>query len=141
MINRGIKLHTENRELPSENEIQDMVDLRNRSIDWEVPPIDQLLERCTKLLSRVKLTIFGHELDINLFKADEYIGKVTIQIQFEDKWRGRRWIVTDSMSDDEIIKTCYAAFEASVKHEIMKGFTIDDKILFDPNKNFEELIK
>ena len=44
------------------------------------------------------------------------------------------------MTDDEIIKTCYAAFDACVKHEIMEGFKVDGKMLFNPHINFEALL-
>jgi hypothetical protein len=45
------------------------------------------------------------------------------------------------MSSDEIIKTCYVCFEQAVKHEVMECFKVDNKILFNPHINFEELLK
>lgn len=44
------------------------------------------------------------------------------------------------MTDDEIVKTAWCAFEAAVKHEIMEGFKVDGKILFNPHLNFEALL-
>lgn len=52
---------------------------------------------------------------------------------------GARW--TCLSTDDEIVKTVYAAFELTVKHEIMEGFKVDGTELFNPHLNFEELIK
>ena len=56
-------------------------------------------------------------------------------------WYGRKWYLSDHMTDDEIVKTAYAAFEAAVKHEIMEGFTVDGITLFNPHVNFEEILK
>lgn len=69
----------------------------------------------------------------------EYYAKCT-KTGEEDSWRGRKWYLSEHMTDDEIIKTCYCAFEAAVKHEIMEGFKVDGKILFNPHINFEELL-
>lgn len=44
------------------------------------------------------------------------------------------------MTDDEVVKTAYCAFEAAVKHEVMEGFKVDGKILFNPHMNFEALL-
>jgi hypothetical protein len=44
------------------------------------------------------------------------------------------------MTDDEVVKTAYVAFEAAVKHEILEGFKVDGKILFNPHVNFEALL-
>jgi hypothetical protein len=77
-------------------------------------------------------------------------GRVYIQLRYsagctkdghDDTWKGRKWYLSEYMTDDEIIKTCYVAFEAAVKHEIMEGFKVDGKILFNPHINFEELLK
>lgn len=57
------------------------------------------------------------------------------------KWTGRKFYLSEHCIPDEIVKTCYLACKLAVEHEIMEGFTVDDKILFNPHVNFEELLK
>lgn len=45
------------------------------------------------------------------------------------------------MTDDEIIKTAYLAFKIAVEHEIMEGFRVDGKILFNPHASYDALLK
>jgi hypothetical protein len=115
------------------------------------------IDRVKELLTRVSMTC----LDKDFFLIVEYDRKyevkdfmfmyprVYIQIEYSasctktekiDTWKGRKWYLSEHMTDDEIIKTTYAAFEACVKHEIMEGFKIDGKILFNPHIDFEELL-
>jgi hypothetical protein len=56
-------------------------------------------------------------------------------------WTGRKWYLSEYMTDDEIIKTCYVACEAVVKHEIMEGFKVDNIILFNPHVSYEKLLE
>lgn len=125
-----------------------------------------MLKRVQQLLSRVKLKCLDKEFNILIKYDDKYTteehgfpftcinytefnGRVYIQLEYnsscnkdtnQDYWKGRKWYLSEYMTDDEIIKTCYAAFEACVKHEIMEGFEVDGKMLFNPHINFEELL-
>lgn len=114
-----------------------------------------MLKRVQQLLSRVKLKCLEKEFNILIKYDDKYTnitmndGRVYIQLEYNstcnkdgdnDYWKGRKWYLSEHMTDDEIIKTCYAAFEACVKHEIMEGFKVDGKMLFNPHINFEALL-
>jgi len=109
------------------------------------------LKHTSSLLLRIDAEIFGNKMDIVL-RSDAKVkyGRFFIQIQYTDickktgekkVWHGRKWYLSDHMTDDEIVKTAYAAFEAAVKHEILEGFTVDGKPLFNPHIDFEELLK
>lgn len=121
-----------------------------------------MLERVQQLLSRVQLKCLEKTFNI-LIKYDDkytikdgffdgpifYNGRVYIQLEYNsscnkdgqnDYWKGRKWYLSEHMTDDEIIKTCYAAFEACIKHETMEGFKVDGKMLFNPHINFEALL-
>lgn len=119
------------------------------------------LERVKNLLSRVKCKCLEKEFKF-IVKYDKKAiypfivsgtgrePRIYIQLEYtsvcnkggdETNWKGRKWYLSEYMTDDEIIKTAYAAFEACIKHEIMEGFTVDNKILFNPHVNFEELLK
>lgn len=118
-----------------------------------------MFSRVTTLLSRVNLTCLEKKFNILVKYDDKFtyidnttgdkVGRIYIQLEYNsacnkgeenDYWKGRKWYLSEHMTDDEIIKTCYVAFEACVKHEIMEGFKVDGKILFNPHINFEELL-
>jgi hypothetical protein len=76
-------------------------------------------------------------------------GRIFLQILYEAPcsktqedqiWRGRKFYLSDYMTEDEIIKSVYLAFKLAVEHEIMEGFTVDGKILFNPHVNYESLL-
>lgn len=75
--------------------------------------------------------------------------RVYIQLKYEsectrtgeiDEWKGRKWYLSQYMTDDEIVKTCYAAFKAAVEHEIMEGFKFDGTIVFNPHVSYAALM-
>lgn len=55
-------------------------------------------------------------------------------------FRGRKWYLSDHMLEDEIVKTAYAAFKATIEHEIMEGFRYDGKRVFNPHADFRGLM-
>lgn len=96
------------------------------------------------LLKDIRCACLGVEFEIEY--QDNYIRIVyTPPVDSDDwqigNWKGRKWLISPDMSDDQIVKTVYAAFEQAVKHEIMKGFTIKGVTLFNPNVDFRELLK
>lgn len=113
------------------------------------------------LLSRVTLRCLEKDFTININKDERYWKPISrmgngekesrtyIQISYEsmcnkthtvDTWKGRKFYLSEYMTQDEVIKTAYAAFEAAIKHEVMEGFKVDGIILFNPHINFEELL-
>lgn len=124
--------------------------------------MNNFIKYVSSLLSRVECKCFGVEFtvlvehdkihnpkNIMLFGANVE-PRVYIQIQYEapcsktkkqEKWKGRKWYLSEFMTDDEIIKTCYAAFDAAIKHEIMEGFKVDGIVLFNPHVNYETLLQ
>ena len=108
--------------------------------------------RVILLKHRCSLSCLGVDFDIRVEPDCKNIesGRIFIQIVYDavcsktgkvETWHGRKWYLSEYMTDDEIIKTIYAAFEAAIKHEILEGFKVDGKILFNPHVNFEELLK
>jgi len=104
-----------------------------------------LTQRCTLSCLGV---MFGIRVENDLINTQT--GRVFIQIQYDsvctksgsiESWNGRKYYLSEYMTDDEIIKTIYVAFESAVKHELMEGFKVDNIILFNPHINFEELLK
>jgi hypothetical protein len=119
----------------------------------------EMMNRAVALLKRVTLVILDKTMTIRIFwdmKTPWVEGgpepRVYLQIVYKafdtktndgvyKEWRGRKWQLSEHMTDDEIIKTAYAAFEAAVKHEAMEGFKVDGITLFNPHVDFEELLK
>ena len=104
-----------------------------------------------ELLKRVKMTLFDKEFTIRCEVDNKFdAGRIFLQVVYnskcnksgvEQEWHGRKFYLSDYMTNDEIIKTSYVAFESAVKHEIMEGFTVDGIVLFNPHVSFEELLK
>jgi hypothetical protein len=55
-------------------------------------------------------------------------------------WTGRKFYLSDHMTVDEIIKTCFVAFKTAVEHEVMESFKVEGKTLFNPHVNYKELL-
>lgn len=112
-----------------------------------------MIDRVAKITNRISMSCFGFDFSIrvdydNEFRVDGK-GRVFLQVSYFapctktkelKQWHGRKWYLSQYMTDDEIVKTAYVAFESCVKHEVMEGFKVDDKILFNPHLNFEELL-
>lgn len=109
------------------------------------------LQQVKDLLSRVEMNLLGHQFYLRVDHDQKNPGgRVFLQVYYEaictrtgkeEQWSGRKFYLSEHMLPDEVIKTAWVAFEAAVKHEVMEGFTVDDKILFNPHVNFEELLK
>lgn len=108
------------------------------------------VQRATELLARVSLKVFGVKFKIKASQDLRGGNRVFLQVSYEapctntgelQEWKGRKYYLSEFMTDDEIIKTGYVAFEQAVKHEVMEGFKVDGIILFNPHINFEELLK
>jgi hypothetical protein len=103
-----------------------------------------------KIIGHIRCEIFGKEIKIAVLLDKKYGKRTYIQAFYWDQckdtkemkeWRGVKFYISDHMIEDEIVKRCYAAFEAAVKHEVMEGFTFDNIVVFNPHVNFRELIK
>lgn len=110
------------------------------------------LKKITALVERVgTIDFLNTKFDI-IVAFDKKIpnGRIYVQISYLaictktkklQKWNGRKYYLSDYMTDDEVIKTCYFAFETAIKHEVMEAFKVDGITLFNPHLNFEELLK
>lgn len=113
------------------------------------------LQKVRELLSHVSLSIFGQNLFIRADEdkkhEDPKNGKrVFIQVFYHapctknnsiEEWKGGKYYLSEYMTEDEIIKKAWVAFEAAVKHELMEGFKFDNIVVFNPHVNFRELLK
>lgn len=118
-----------------------------------------MMVRVRLLLKRMTLNILGTKMNIRAFwdmkarwEEDGPEPRIFLQIEYSafdtknntgiyEHWKGRKWYLSEHMTNDEIVKTAYAAFEAAVTHEVMEGFKMDGVTVFNPHLDFEELIK
>lgn len=109
------------------------------------------LQRIKELVDRLSARCLGTVFNITV-NADQIYnnGRYYIQCYYfapctntgeKQLWKGRKWYLSEFMTDDEIVKTAWCAFEAAVKHEMMEGFKVDGKILFNPHVSFEALLE
>lgn len=109
------------------------------------------LQNVKNLTSKITISILNTNFHIRVERdnKDEKNGRIFIQIIYNapctktgvpQEWHGRKWYLSDYMTDDEVIKTCFSAFKATVEHEIMEGFKVNGIILFNPHINYEELL-
>ena len=108
-----------------------------------------MLERVQKIIDRITLECIGIEFQLNAFEDKKGCGRIYLQVSYvspcthsgkHEIWKSGKHYLSEHMTDDEIVKKSYVAFEQCVKHEIMEGFKVDGKILFNPHVNFEELL-
>lgn len=111
-----------------------------------------MLERVEKILERISMKLF--DIEFNIFAQHDKIhgenGRIFLQIEYHAKctnsgkkevWKSGKHYLSEFMTDDEIVKKAYVAFEQAVKHEVMESFKVDNIILFNPHVDFEELLK
>lgn len=115
---------------------------------------NKFFERVKALLMNIKFTLFDN--DVYLRPAlDEMYGeglnrRVYMQVYYYAKnpkdgkiaiQQGTRHYLEDNMLDDEIIKKAYSAFEKAIEYEVMRAFTYNNVIVFNPEIKVSELLK
>lgn len=108
------------------------------------------IELIKNTTNRISMEMFGTKFSVRVEPDNKNKnGRIFIQIVYDapctktgviGEWHGRKWYLSDHMTEDEVIKTCFAAYEAAVKHEIMESFKVDGKILFNPHVNYLSLL-
>lgn len=109
-----------------------------------------MLFHLQKICSEITMECFGTIFKLKIARDQKHAnGRVYIQVTYDAKcnktgklqtWHGRKWYLSEHMTDDEVVKTAYAAFEATVKHEILEGFKINGIPLFNPHVNYQALL-
>lgn len=111
-----------------------------------------MLQEVKNICSRISMHLFETKFSIRVERDAKRPedGRIFLQVTYEafctktgilQPWTGRKWYLSDHMTEDEIIKTAYCAFESAVKHEIMEGFKVEGIVLFNPHVDFNELLK
>jgi hypothetical protein len=65
-------------------------------------------------------------------------GRLYLQIA-DAEWTGRKWILSDHMTDGEVVQTAMAAVLAWYEHEAREAFKFRGKAIFNPHLSLEAL--
>lgn len=108
------------------------------------------IEQVKELTSHISFEIFGKKLFLSVLNDKKYGKRVYLQVFYHapctktgeiEEWKGGKHYLSDHMTEDEIVKRAYVAFEAAVKHEVMENFKFDGVIVFNPHVNFRKLLE
>ncbi len=114
---------------------------------------DHKLTYVKSILSSISCQVFDKNLILNcsrdikndqarLFIQVTYVGIDNERRTFKPRtFKSRKWYLSDHMTEDEIVKTAYLAYEICVRHEVLEGFRINGKPLFNPHADYRELLK
>jgi hypothetical protein len=111
-------------------------------------PFDRACDLIDRIEARVLDRSFHFRIERDVKRPED--GRPFIQCIYEAPctitgeaklWHGRKWYLSDHMTEDEVVKTCYAAFKAAVEHEVMEGFTFEGQRVFNPHTPFRTLIE
>jgi hypothetical protein len=111
----------------------------------------RMIDKVKAITNRISMNVLGTEFKVRVERdnLNPTNGRIFLQIVFDapctktnevQEWHGRKWYLSEHMTDDEIVKTAYSAFKACIEHEVMESFKVDGIILFNPHLNFEQLL-
>lgn len=55
-------------------------------------------------------------------------------------WRGRKWMLSEHMTDGEIVQTAFKAILTALEHEARETFRYLGQAIFDPHFDLERLV-
>lgn len=109
----------------------------------------QFHEEVLEMVTHLSLSVFGVEFKVRVARDVKSGNRVFIQLMYNapctktglmEEWKSGKHYLSEHMTEDEVVKKVYVAFEQCVKHEIMEGFKYDNIIVFNPHVNFRELL-
>ncbi|MCB1712202.1 MAG: hypothetical protein KDH96_06935 [Candidatus Riesia sp.] len=96
------------------------------------------LDKVRKVISRITASVFEKTFKIVAEEDKVHGGRVYLQVQYTapcnqtgelQEWHGGKHYLSEYMTEDEIVKKAWVAFEQAVKHEVMEGFKVDGIIV------------
>jgi hypothetical protein len=121
--------------------------------------LNEQLLRVKELMKRLSFNILGIDMEVivehdkksksfmewlqkesRIYIQLAYRAPDTKELDFKN-FKGGKWYLSEHMTDDEIVKKAYLAFRTCVEHEVLEGFKVDNVVIFNPHRNFEDLVK
>lgn len=56
-----------------------------------------------------------------------------------ERWKGRKWYVSNFMTDPEIVNTAFLAVMTAEEHETRESFLFDDAAIYGPHLSLEAM--
>ncbi|WP_150526786.1 hypothetical protein [Roseibium sediminis] len=56
-------------------------------------------------------------------------------------WTGRKWLLSEHMTEGEIVQTVFKAVLTAIEHEAREAFLYKGQAIFDPHYDIEKLTK
>jgi hypothetical protein len=120
-------------------------------IKWliKISSVEEPKRKVQRLINKVSASIFNTRFHYIVEYDKKYGNRVYIQVSYNTEctktgksevWHGRKFYLSDHMTDDEIIKTAYVAFKMAVEHEVMEGFKVNNTVLFNPHTDYKALL-
>lgn len=99
--------------------------------------------RALRLAGRTKLP-FGWTVEVSALPSptlrvvdyggtDNVTGKPT-------SWRGRKWLLSEHMTDGEVVQTIFLATRVAIEHEMREQFLFMGQAIFDPHYDINKLV-
>lgn len=67
-----------------------------------------------------------------------------LQVRFEaegEQWSGRKWLLSQHMTESELVQTALKAVLTAEEHEARERFTYKERAVFGPHLHLEALIE
>lgn len=105
------------------------------------------IERAYALVSRITYPGFGYEIVAegeagagtrfySLRVVADGVDNETGEVM---QWLGRKWRLSDHMTDGEIVQTAFLATMTAVEHEVRETFRFDGLSIFNPHYDLSTL--
>lgn len=56
-------------------------------------------------------------------------------------WTGRKWYLSERMTETEIVNTCYKAWQAALEHEFREHFRYQGATIYNPHRSVASLVR
>lgn len=79
---------------------------------------------------KLKLSLEGGHLFLQVHETD---GRDT----FSDEpltWSGRKWLLEQTMTETQIVNTCFKAYETAIEHEFRELFRYRGRPVYNPHR-------
>lgn len=101
-----------------------------------------------RVTDRITLGLLGNHTFTLRVDTDGH--RVFVQVQYDSPctktgehmpWKGRKWFLSEYMTENEVIFTVYTAYKMAIEHEMMESFKVDNVILINPHVDYRELLR
>lgn len=56
-------------------------------------------------------------------------------------WTGRKWLLSEHMTDGEVVQTAFLAVKVAMEHELRETFLFKGQPILDPHYNLDHLVE